>query len=133
MEGDECVHHSSHADEREQAGADLAHLVTEVEQANRQTTQNDGEIQPREKCPLVCEEDFGFDPCGKGDSFACADYRFCEPWRVTTEGGGKGQWDRLDSPWAKKASLKYLNFTYLVQIEGEVGSTFWWWYVSFSN
>ena len=61
VEGEEGVDHRGHCDEGEEAGRDLANLVAKVEQADGQTAEDDGEVQPAEECALVGEEDFGLD------------------------------------------------------------------------
>lgn len=70
MEDAERIHHCGHGDEREQSGTDLPDLVTEVEKSNGQTAEDDAEIQPREECAFIGEEDFWFDPDREGDAFA---------------------------------------------------------------
>lgn len=71
MEHDQRVQHGRHCDESEEAGGDLADAVAEVEQADGEAAEDDGEVQPGEKGAFVCEEDFGFDAGGQGDAFAC--------------------------------------------------------------
>jgi hypothetical protein len=46
MEGEQCINHGRHCHKREQARGDSAHRVSEVEEANRQATENDGEVEP---------------------------------------------------------------------------------------
>ena len=46
MERDKGVDHCSHRDEGEQSGADAADAVTEVEQADGEAAEDDGEVQP---------------------------------------------------------------------------------------
>jgi len=46
MERHERIRHGSHGHEGEQACADLADLVTKVEQADGETTEDDGEVEP---------------------------------------------------------------------------------------
>lgn len=70
MEGEKGVYHSSHGDKGEETGGDLADLVAEVEQTNGETAQDDGEVEPAEKCTFVCEEDFGLDTGGQGNALA---------------------------------------------------------------
>ena len=70
MESDERVDHCGQRYEREQAGADLADAVAEVEQADGQAAEDDGEVEPGEEGALVGEEDFGLDAGGEGDAFA---------------------------------------------------------------
>lgn len=48
----------------------MADGVAEVEQADGQTAQDDGEVEPAEEGALVGEEDFGFYAGGQGDAFA---------------------------------------------------------------
>jgi hypothetical protein len=45
-------------------------LVAEVEEADGETAEDDGEVKPWEKGTLVGEEDFGLDTGGKGDALA---------------------------------------------------------------
>jgi len=70
VESDESVDHGGQGDEREEAGADLADAVAEVEQADGQAAEDDGEVEPGEEGALVGEEDFGLDAGGEGDAFA---------------------------------------------------------------
>lgn len=46
VEGEESVDHSHHGNEGEEAGGNLANLVAEVEQANREAAEDDGEVEP---------------------------------------------------------------------------------------
>jgi hypothetical protein len=46
VESDKSVDHGRQRDEREEAGADLADAVTEVEQADGQAAEDDGEVEP---------------------------------------------------------------------------------------
>ena len=71
MEGDEGVEHGAHGDEGEEAGGDLANAVAEVEEADGEAAEDDGEVEPGEEGALIGEEDFWFDAGGEGDSFAC--------------------------------------------------------------
>jgi hypothetical protein len=59
------------SDKRVEARADLADAVAEVEEADGQAAQDDGEVEPGEEGALVGEEDFGLDAGGEGDAFAC--------------------------------------------------------------
>lgn len=63
------VDHSRHRDKGEQTSGDAPHTVAEVEQADGQAAEDDGEAEPGEKGAFVGEEDFGFDAGGEGDSF----------------------------------------------------------------
>lgn len=107
MKRHQRVDHRSHGDDREQAGGDAPDAVSEIEQAHGQTAQDDGEVQPGEKCALVGEEDFGFDPCGKRDAFAFFG------WRVITL--------------VCRAWVGSIRRTYLGRFGGEVDSTFLTW------
>ena len=64
------IQHRGHGDEREEAGRDLADAVAEVEEADGETAEDGGEIEPGEEGAFVGEEDFGFDAGGEGDAFA---------------------------------------------------------------
>lgn len=46
VKGDEGVDHGRHGDEREKASADLTNLIAKVEQADGQTAEDDGEVEP---------------------------------------------------------------------------------------
>ena len=70
MEGHEGVEHGGEGDEGEEAGGDLADAVAEVEEADGQAAQDDGEVEPGEEGAFVGEEDFGLDAGGEGDAFA---------------------------------------------------------------
>lgn len=66
----ERVYHRGHRDAREQEGRDKGRAVTEVEHADGQSAQNDGEVEPREEGPLVSEENFGLDARRERDALA---------------------------------------------------------------
>jgi len=68
----QCVEHRRKRDESEEAGGDLAYAVAEVEQADGEAAEHDGEVEPGEEGALVGEEDFGFDADGEGDALAWA-------------------------------------------------------------
>lgn len=70
MEGNQRIRHGGHGNEGEQAGGDLADLVAEVEQADGETAEDDGEVEPAEEGALVGEEDFGLDARGERDALA---------------------------------------------------------------
>lgn len=46
VEGHECVQHCCERNECEEGGADLTNAVTEVEEADGQTAEDDGEVEP---------------------------------------------------------------------------------------
>jgi len=46
MERKQRVHHGGHSHKSEQAGADLANLVAEVEKSDCKATKDDGEVEP---------------------------------------------------------------------------------------
>jgi hypothetical protein len=46
VECEERVNHGHHGDEGEESGADLSDLVAEVEEADCETAEDDGEVQP---------------------------------------------------------------------------------------
>lgn len=71
VEGDEGVDHGAHGDGGEEGGRDAADGVAEVEQADRQAAQDDGEVEPRQEGALVGEEDLWLDPRRQGDAFSC--------------------------------------------------------------
>lgn len=70
MISDQSVDHGGHGDGGKQAGADATDAIAEVEEADGQAAEDDGEVEPREEGPLVGEEDFGFHARGEGDAFA---------------------------------------------------------------
>lgn len=72
MECDEGVDHGAHGDDGEEGGRDAADAIAEVQEADGKTTQDDGEVKPREKGSLIGEEDFGLDTGGEGNSLAYA-------------------------------------------------------------
>lgn len=63
------IHHRRHRHGREYHGGGAADAVAEVQEADGETAENDGEVEPGEEGALVGEEDFGLDADGKGDSF----------------------------------------------------------------
>jgi len=46
VECEEGVDHGHHSNEREEAGADLADAVAEVEEPDCQSAEDDGEVEP---------------------------------------------------------------------------------------
>ena len=70
MEREQGVYHRRHGHDGKACGRDTANTIAEVEEADRQTAEDDGEVEPGEEGALVCEEDFRFDAGGKGDAFA---------------------------------------------------------------
>lgn len=46
VECEEGVDHGHHGNDGEQAGANLSHLVAEVEKTDSQAAQDDGEVEP---------------------------------------------------------------------------------------
>lgn len=41
------------------------HLVAKVQQTHRESSQNNGEMEPRQECPLIGERDFRLDFYGE--------------------------------------------------------------------
>ncbi len=71
MEGHKRIDHASHCHDCEKPGADAGSGIgAEVEQTDREATEDDGEVEPGEKGALIGEEDFGLDPGGEGNAFA---------------------------------------------------------------
>lgn len=70
MECDDCVDHGAHGDDGEESCGDTTDTVAEVQQADGETAEDDGEVQPREKGALVGEEDLWLDAGGEGDTLA---------------------------------------------------------------
>lgn len=70
MEGNQGIDHGGHGNQGEETSRDLADLVTEVEETDGKTAQDDGEVQPTEKSTLVGEKDLGLDTSGQGDALA---------------------------------------------------------------
>jgi hypothetical protein len=73
MKCDEGVDHGTHGDEGEEASGDATNGIAEVEEADRQASEDDGEIEPGEKGALIGEEDFGLHAGGQGDSLPWLD------------------------------------------------------------
>jgi hypothetical protein len=71
MERKQRIRHRGHGNERKQPCANLSNLVAEVEQADGEPAEDDGEVEPREEGALVGEEDFGLDAGGERDALAC--------------------------------------------------------------
>lgn len=70
MEGDERIQHGGEGNEGEQAGADLPDFVAEVQEANGEAAEDDGEVEPGEEGSFVGEEDFRLDSRGEGNALA---------------------------------------------------------------
>lgn len=71
MESHKRIDHAAHCHDREESGADAGSGIgAEIQQTDREATENDGEIEPGEKGALIGEEDFGLDSGGEGNAFA---------------------------------------------------------------
>lgn len=70
MKRHQGVDHGAHGDEGEEAGGDATDGVAEVEEADGETAEDDGEVEPGEEGALIGEEDFGFDAGGEGDALS---------------------------------------------------------------
>lgn len=96
---DEGVGHSGHGDKGKERGRDAANAVTKVEQADGETAENDGEVEPGEEGTLVGEEDLGLDAGGQRNAFACLFF-----FQLVGFGGGiAGEKDRKERT---RSSLK---------------------------
>ncbi len=73
MKRHQRVDHGAHGHQRKEAGGDAADGITEVEEADGETAEDDGEVEPGEEGSLVGEEDFGFHPGGQGDPLSYVD------------------------------------------------------------
>jgi hypothetical protein len=71
MELIERVEHGSHGNHGEDSCADLSDFVTEVQEADSQAAEDDGEVEPGEEGTFVGKEDFGFDAGREGNALAC--------------------------------------------------------------
>ena len=70
MKRDKRVDHAAHSHDREQCCCNQARSVAaEIQEADREAAEDDGEVEPGEEGAFVCEEDFGFDAGGEGDAF----------------------------------------------------------------
>lgn len=71
MERHKGIDHAPHCHNGEKPGADAGGGIgAKVQQADRETTEDDCKIEPGEEGTLVCEEDFGLDTGGEGNAFA---------------------------------------------------------------
>ena len=71
MELIERVKHGAHGNHSEDSRADLSNFVTEIQEADGQATEDDGEVEPGEEGTFVGKENFGFDAGGEGNALAC--------------------------------------------------------------
>jgi hypothetical protein len=71
MKRHQRVDHGAHGHQGKEAGGDATDGVAEVEEADGETAEDDGEVEPGEEGALVGEEDFGFDAGGEGDALSC--------------------------------------------------------------
>lgn len=70
MKRNKRIRHAAHRDEREQSCAYQGRgVVTEVQETDGETAEDDGKVQPGEEGSFVCEKDFRFDARGEGDAF----------------------------------------------------------------
>jgi hypothetical protein len=70
VESEQRVYHGHHGNEGEEAGGDFSDLVAEVQEADCEAAEDDGEVEPGEESTLVGEEDLGLDSRGEGDALA---------------------------------------------------------------
>ena len=70
MESDQGIDHGRHCNEGKQGSRNATDSVTKVQKSNRQSTQNNREIQPGEKGTLIREEDLGLYTGWESNSFA---------------------------------------------------------------
>ena len=70
MERHERIQHRRQGHQSEQSRRDLADSVAEVEEADGEAAEDDGEVEPGEEGAFVGEEDFGFYAGGEGDALA---------------------------------------------------------------
>jgi hypothetical protein len=54
-------------DDRVHRRTDLSDLVSEIKQSDRESPENDCEMQPGQECPFIGEEYLGFYPDWYGD------------------------------------------------------------------
>lgn len=70
MECHQSIAHGPHSDDCEYSRAyETRVIVGEVEEADREGAEDDGEVEPGEEGTFVGEEDFGFNAGGEGDAF----------------------------------------------------------------
>jgi hypothetical protein len=86
VEGKERVYHGHHGNEGKEAGGDFANFVAKVEQADCETAEDDGEVEPRKESALVGEEDFGLDARGERDALAWHIMLADRQWIAVREG-----------------------------------------------
>lgn len=103
MERRQRIDHGRHGDEGEQAGGNAADLVAEVEQADGEPAEDDGEVEPGEEGAFVGEKNFGLHPRGQGDAFSCFGGKRGKEGLVGwgLNGGGKGKWGE-GGEWGKR-------------------------------
>lgn len=94
---DERVDHRSHRDGGEQERGDEGRAVAEVQHADGERAQDDGEVQPREEGALVGEEDFRLDAYGERDALAWGEVS----WEEEEGGGGRRTWGGLEEGLAR--------------------------------
>jgi hypothetical protein len=126
MESDEGVDHGTHGDEGEEAGRDAADSIAEVEEADGEASEDDGEVEPGDKGALVGEEDFGLHAGGESDalpwlggreSMLAGRLRF-KSLEITRGEGRMGVWELRVGSWE-------LLKAHLAQSAGGAGLTCW--------
>ena len=71
MECHKRIDHASHCHDGEKPGADAGGSIgAEVQQTDREATEDDGEVEPGEEGALIGEEDLGLHSGGEGNAFA---------------------------------------------------------------
>lgn len=63
---EKSVYHSSHSHERKQARTNLSDSVAKVQEADGETTEDDGKVEPREECTFIGKENLGLDADWEG-------------------------------------------------------------------
>ncbi len=71
MKRHQRVDHGTHCHQRKEAGGDATDGITEVEEADGETAEDDSKVEPGEEGALVGEEDFGFHAGGQRDPLSC--------------------------------------------------------------
>ena len=71
MEGAQSIDHGEESNDGEYCRRDASDTVTEIEKADSEAAEDDGEVEPGEKSALIGEEDFGLHSGGEGDALAC--------------------------------------------------------------
>jgi hypothetical protein len=100
MEGEQRIQHSQHGYGGEDCSADLANTVAKVEKTDGKTTENDGKVEPGEKCTLIGEKHLWLNASGQSNALAWVSVSALRTGGGEGRGGG-ATWSSLEE-WLRR-------------------------------